>query len=146
MRKCQRNYYSTKITWKPIVSECIVFCCDGKQPCWTTKNAVELQLVASRFNSKFFKKFRRKFSQGIYYSNLLGVIIVGPVCRTFFNLLKHELHVPQMLCRFTCSFKGIEIICMFDIDIDIYWYLKNPEKFRTFGYRTCHKSVYEATM
>jgi hypothetical protein len=86
----------------------------------------------------------------MYHSNLLGVIIVGPVCTMFFSILKHELQVPQMPCQFTCSFKGIEIICMFDIDIDIdtdiYLYSKNPEKFTTFGYKTCHKSIYEGTV
>ena len=32
------------------------------------------------------------------------------------------------------------------IDIDIYLYSKNPEMVTTFGYRTCHKSVYEGSM
>jgi len=80
----------------------------------------------------------------MYYSNLLRVIIVDHVCTMFFIILKHELQVLQIPCKFTCPFKSIEIICMFDIDI--YLYSKNPEKFTKFGYRTCYKSVYEGTM
>jgi hypothetical protein len=32
-----------------------------------------------------------------------------------------------------------------DIDIGIYLYSKNPEMVTNFGYRTCHKSVYEGS-
>ena len=31
-------------------------------------------------------------------------------------------------------------------DIDIYRHTKNPEMVTTFGYRTCHKSIYEGSM
>ena len=77
-----------------------VFCCDGRQPCWTTKNAVELQLVASRLNSKFFENLEENSARECVTAASWRVIIVGAVCTTFFSTLKHELHVPWMPCRF----------------------------------------------
>jgi hypothetical protein len=31
-------------------------------------------------------------------------------------------------------------------EIDIYLYSKNPKVITTFGYKTCHKSIYEGSM
>jgi hypothetical protein len=33
-----------------------------------------------------------------------------------------------------------------DAVIDTFLYSKNPEMFTTFGYRTCHKVIYEGSM